>query len=43
MRLRDHPSTIAIAAVALVLIGFSQTVGDARMFAARHHYHIDIN
>jgi SulP family sulfate permease len=27
----------------LVLIGFSQTAGDARMFAARHHYRIDIN
>jgi high affinity sulfate transporter 1 len=41
--LRDHPSTIVLAAVALVLIGFSQTAGDARMFAARHHYRIDIN
>jgi anti-anti-sigma factor len=29
--------------VALVLIGFSQTAGDARTFAARHHYRIDIN
>jgi SulP family sulfate permease len=41
--LSDHPSTIALAAVALVLIGFSQTAGDARTFAARHHYRIDIN
>jgi len=41
--LRDHPSTIGLAAVALVLIGFSQTAGDARTFAARHHYRIDIN
>jgi SulP family sulfate permease len=41
--LLDHPSTIALAAVALVLIGFSQTAGDARTFAARHHYRIDIN
>ena len=41
--LRDHTSTIALAAVALVLIGFSQTAGDARTFAARHHYRIDIN
>ena len=32
-----------IMAVALVLIGFSQTAGDARMFAARHRYRIDIN
>ena len=29
--------------MALVLIGFSQTAGDARTFAARHHYRIDIN
>jgi anti-anti-sigma factor len=41
--LRDHAGTITLAAVALVLIGFSQTAGDARMFAARHHYRIDIN
>jgi SulP family sulfate permease len=41
--LRDHASTIALAAVALVLIGFSQTAGDARTFAAKHHYRIDIN
>ena len=41
--LGDHPSTIGLAAVALVLIGFSQTAGDARTFAARHHYRIDIN
>jgi high affinity sulfate transporter 1 len=39
----DHPSTIALAAVALVLIGFSQTAGDARSFAARHRYRIDVN
>jgi sulfate permease, SulP family len=41
--LGDHAGTIAAAAVALVLIGFSQTAGDARTFAARHHYRIDIN
>jgi high affinity sulfate transporter 1 len=41
--LRDHAGTIALAAVALVLIGFSQTAGDARTFAARHRYRIDIN
>jgi SulP family sulfate permease len=41
--LADHPSTVAVAAVALVLIGFSQTAGDARAFAARHRYRIDIN
>jgi sulfate permease, SulP family len=41
--LGDHASTITIARVALVLIGFSQTAGDARTFAAGHHYRIDIN
>ncbi len=41
--LGDHAGTVALAAVALVLIGFSQTAGDARTFAARHHYRIDIN
>jgi SulP family sulfate permease len=41
--LADHASTVAIAAVALVLIGFSQTAGDARTFAARHRYRVDIN
>jgi sulfate permease, SulP family len=41
--LGDHASTITAAAVALLLIGFSQTAGDARTFAARHHYRIDIN
>ncbi len=39
----DHAGTIALAAVALVLIGFSQTAGDSRSFAAKHHYRIDIN
>ena len=29
--------------VALLLIGFSQTAGDARAFAARHRYRIDVN
>jgi SulP family sulfate permease len=41
--LGDHAGTIALAAVALVLLGFSQTAGDSRTFAARHGYHIDIN
>ncbi len=35
--------TIAVAAFALLLIGFSQTAGDARMFASRHSYRIDVN
>src|SRR3954468_11380842 len=39
----DHAGSVAVAAVALVLIGFSQTAGDARAFAAKHHYQIDIN
>jgi high affinity sulfate transporter 1 len=41
--LTDHAGTIGLAAVALLLIGFSQTAGDARMFAARHRYRVDIN
>ncbi|MBS1888736.1 MAG: sulfate permease [Actinobacteria bacterium] len=41
--LTDHVSEIAIASVALLLIGFSQTAGDARAFAARHRYRIDVN
>jgi high affinity sulfate transporter 1 len=39
----DHAATTSLAAVALLLIGFSQTAGDARAFAAKHHYRIDIN
>jgi anti-anti-sigma factor len=39
----DHAGTISMAAVALVLIGFSQTAGDSRTFAAKHRYRIDIN
>jgi SulP family sulfate permease len=39
----DHVSVVTIAAVALVLIGFSQTAGDARSFAAKHHYQVDID
>lgn len=39
----ENASTVAIAAVALVLIGFSQTAGDARTFAAKHRYQVDIN
>ena len=36
-------ATIATASLALVLIGFSQTVGDARMFASRHDYRIRVD
>src|SRR3954454_21860372 len=39
----DHAATIAAAAVALLLIGFSQTAGDARAFATRHDYRIDVD
>jgi SulP family sulfate permease len=38
-----HVPEILIASFALVLIGFSQTAGDARAFATRHHYRIDVN
>jgi high affinity sulfate transporter 1 len=34
---------IAAAAFALLLIGFSQTAGDAQAFATRHRYRIDLN
>jgi sulfate permease, SulP family len=39
----DHAATIAAASVALLLIGFSQTAGDARAFATRHRYRIDVD
>lgn len=39
----DHAAVVVIAAFALLLIGFSQTAGDARAFAARHRYRIDVN
>ena len=38
-----HYSTILAAATGLLLIGFSQTAGDARAFAVRHRYRIDVN
>ena len=40
---RHHYATILIAAFALLLIGFSQTAGDARAFAIRHRYRIDVD
>jgi SulP family sulfate permease len=40
---QHHYASIGISAVALLLIGFSQTAGDARAFAARHHYRIDVD
>ena len=41
--IEDHYAVITIAAIGLLLIGFSQTAGDARVFAARHRYRIDLN
>jgi len=40
---REQYATIGVAAGALLLIGFSQTAGDARAFATRHHYRIDVD
>lgn len=36
-------SVIVPAAIGVVLIGFSQSAGDAREFASRHGYRVDIN
>ena len=41
--LLDDGGTAIVAAVALMLIGFSQTAGDARAFAAKHRYQIDVD
>jgi MFS superfamily sulfate permease-like transporter len=41
--IQDHAATIVTAAVALFLIGFSQTAGDARLFASRHRYRIRVD
>ncbi len=40
---RQNLSVIGIASAALLLIGFSQTAGDARAFATRHRYRIDVD
>ena len=40
---RDNAAVVGVAAFALLLIGFSQTAGDARAFATRHRYRIDVN
>ena len=40
---KEHMATVLVASSALVLIGFSQTAGDARAFAARHRYRIDVD
>ncbi|HTI32797.1 MAG TPA: sulfate permease, partial [Miltoncostaea sp.] len=39
----DHLGVVVAASAALLLIGFSQTAGDARTFAARHRYRVDLN
>ena len=41
--LLDHAGTVVTAAVALLLIGFSQTAGDARAFTAKHRYQVDLD
>ena len=40
---RDNIQVIVGSSVGLLLIGFSQTAGDARSFASKHRYRIDIN
>ncbi len=40
---QHHIAVIGIASFALLLIGFSQTAGDARAFATRHRYRIDVD
>jgi SulP family sulfate permease len=39
----EHLPVIGSAAVGLLLIGFSQSAGDARAFATKHKYRVDIN
>jgi SulP family sulfate permease len=39
----DNLQVIGAASLGLMLIGFSQSAGDAREFAARHEYRIDID
>ncbi len=39
----DNAATVGIAAVGIVLIGFSQTAGDARHFASKHRYRVDVD
>ena len=39
----DNIVTIAVASFAIVMIGFSQSAGDARFFATRNDYRVDIN
>lgn len=39
----DHAALIAVASVAIVMIGFSQSAGDARFFASKNGYRVDID
>ena len=39
----DNFAILAIASVAIVMIGFSQSAGDARFFAEKNKYRVDIN
>ncbi len=39
----ENLALIGVAALGIVAIGFSQTAGDARFFATRHGYRVDIN
>jgi high affinity sulfate transporter 1 len=39
----DHALLVLLAAAAIVMIGFSQSAGDARFFAAKNGYRVDIN
>jgi SulP family sulfate permease len=39
----DNFAILAVASVAIVMIGFSQSAGDARFFATKNKYQVDIN
>jgi SulP family sulfate permease len=39
----NHLADVLTASLALLMIGFSQTTGDARAFAAKHRYQVDLN
>lgn len=39
----ENLTVIGSAAIGLLLIGFSQSAGDARSFATKHKYQVDIN
>jgi SulP family sulfate permease len=39
----DQISVVLTSALALLLIGFSQTAGDARAFASKHRYQVDVD